>query len=181
MESNIYTIIFLIVELIVALLCLFYIISITWSLWKGAPFVPSRGKDVTEILTSISLKKGDKFLELGCGDGRVVCEAFKKYGVQGRGVDVSILWLIFARFRARLLGIGDSVDFRCEDIRQTDIAWADVIYLYMMPTFLEKYSAEIFSKCRPGTRIVSYVFDIPYLKEKSQSSKQEGKYYIYQV
>lgn len=172
--------IFLLFELFLAIACCAFIMSLTQSLWNGAPFVPSKDKDVDEIFRKVGLKKGMKFLELGCGDGRVVCKAVKNYGVIGRGVDVSWLWLICARVRAHIMGIHKQIVFRKEDIRMTDIAWADVIYLYMMPRFLDKYAEVIFAKCRPGTLVISYTFDIPALKGKEESNSTDN-YYVYSV
>ncbi len=172
--------IFLLFELFLAIACCAFMMSLTLSLWKGAPFVPSKDKDVDEILRKVGLKKGMKFLELGCGDGRVVCKAVKEYGVVGRGVDISPLWLVCARIRARIMGIDNKVEFRVEDILKTDMAWADAIYLYMMPRFLDNNAEKIFTNCRPGTLIISYTFDIPALKGKEESKSTEN-YYVYTV
>jgi hypothetical protein len=85
---------FLVFELIVVSGVLIYLHSITFSLLRGAPYVPTKSGIIDEILKTANLQTGKKFLELGCGDGRVVCQAVKKYGLIGRGVDISRLWLI---------------------------------------------------------------------------------------
>ncbi len=166
----------------VVLAVIVYLHSITISLLRGAPYVPTRSSDIDEILRSIDLKIGMKFLELGCGDGRVVCQAVKQYGVVGRGVDVSRLWLMIARIRAWWFGVDKDIEFMHENITQTDVAWADVIYLYMMPRFLEKHAQSVFAKCRPGTVVVSYVFEIPHMKvQTTQSTKNGTSYSIYKI
>lgn len=181
MQLTILQNVFLVFELILAIGCLLYIMSLTLSLWKGAPFVPSKSNDVDRALKDAELKAGQKFLELGCGDGRVVCKGVKEYGVLGRGVDISPLWLFGARLRARLIGIHTKVEFKVEDILRTDIAWADIVYLYMMPRFLGNHAAHIFAKCKPGTLVISYVFDIPHLKDHLTKTDSQGRYYIYKI
>lgn len=144
---------------------LIYLHSITFSLLRGAPYVPTKSEIIAEILKKAKLQKGMKFLELGCGDGRVVCQAVQKYGLIGRGVDVSKLWLIFAYFRARKLGIDDKVQFVHQNIKKTDLAWADVIYLYMMPRFLEGYQKELKKALESNRVIISHTFELDQLKE----------------
>ena len=175
-------ILFLLGELVVVLGVIVYLHSVTFSLLRGAPFVPTKSADIDEILKEINLRPGMKFLELGCGDGRVVCQAVKQYGVVGRGVDVSRLWLLFARARAQRLGIDKNVEFIHENIIRTDVAWADVIYLYMMPKFLDKHAQSIFAKCRPGTIVISYVFEIACLTgHYKHTTKSETTYFIYKT
>jgi tRNA A58 N-methylase Trm61 len=43
----------------------------------GAPYVPTSQKDIEEILKRAKLKKGQQFLELGSGDGRIIRAAVK--------------------------------------------------------------------------------------------------------
>ncbi len=175
-------ILFLLGELVVVLGVIVYLHSVTFSLLRGAPFVPTKSADIDDILQKANLRPGMKFLELGCGDGRVVCQAVKQFGVVGRGVDVSRLWLGFARIRARRLGIDKDVEFIHENIIQTDVAWADVIYLYMMPRFLEKHAQSIFAKCRPGTVVISYVFEIACLTGHSkQTTTNMTPSFVYKI
>jgi len=142
-----------------------YLHSITFSLLRGAPYVPTKSEIIDEILMKANLHKSTKFLELGCGDGRVVCQAVEKYGVIGQGVDISRLWLIFARLRACKLGISDRVEFFHQNIKNTDLAWADVIYLYMMPRFLEGYQKELKKALESNKVIISHTFELDQLKE----------------
>ena len=173
---------FLIFELILVSGVLIYLHSITISLLRGAPYVPTKTEIIDTILAKANLKPGMKFLELGCGDGRVVCRAVEKYRVIGRGVDISRLWVLLARIRARKLGIEHKVEFLHQNILESDLAWADVIYIYMMPRFLEKNSDSLFSRCRVGSVVVSNKFDIPVLKAKQLPlSSYEDEYFLYSI
>jgi len=154
----------------------------TMSMWHGAPYVRSKSDAIDAMLKELNLAKGTKFLELGCGDGRVICQAVKQYGAKGRGVDISWLWLILANIRAWRMGIRKEVQFVHQNIIDVDVTWADVIYIYMMPRFLAKHGQRIFNKAKPGTIVVSNTFDIPYLKDKyvkvlKPNSKSELLFY----
>ena len=156
---------FLLFELILVSGVLIYLHSITVSLLRGAPYVPTKTEIIDTILAKADLKPEMRFLELGCGDGRVVCRAVHKYGVIGRGVDISRLWLLLARIRARKLGIENRVEFLHQNILDTDIAWADVIYIYMMPRFLEGYQDTLRKALESGTLVISHTFALDQLEK----------------
>ena len=170
----------LLILLVLSFGCMVYAISITWSLLRGAPYVSSSMHEVRAILREVALEKDMRFLELGCGDGRVTCEAVATYGVIGRGVDISPLWVFGARIRARFMGISNRAEFQVADILKTDLASFDVIYLYMMPRFIARHAEILFARCRPGTLIISHVFDIPALQAQAIEAHQP-RYYLYRI
>jgi Cyclopropane fatty acid synthase and related methyltransferases len=57
------------------------------------PFVPSPMHVVHKMLEVAEIKSGDILYDMGSGDGRVVIEAAKKYGIRGVGVDLNPDWL----------------------------------------------------------------------------------------
>ena len=170
---------FLLGELVIAILMCWTIASMTMSLWHGAPFVPTSGALVEKILAQLPLKKGAKFLELGCGDGRIVCTAVKKYGVIGRGVEISWLWILLARMRAYVMGVSPHTHILHQNITHTDLAWADVIYIYMMPRFLDRYGKDILRKAKSGTVVASHTFEIEAITDKKTRSIDMGRYTLH--
>src|SRR5687768_18477449 len=51
-------------------------------------FVPTPQTAVEKMLELAEVKKGDVVYDLGCGDGRIVVTAAKKYGAKGIGIDI---------------------------------------------------------------------------------------------
>src|SRR5216117_3694062 len=51
-------------------------------------YVPSEQVVVEKMLEMAKVKKDDVVFDLGCGDGRIVVTAAKKYGAKGVGVDI---------------------------------------------------------------------------------------------
>src|SRR5688572_31889950 len=52
------------------------------------PYVPTPQTVVDAMLDMAAVKKDDVVYDLGCGDGRIVITAAKKYGARGVGVDI---------------------------------------------------------------------------------------------
>jgi cyclopropane-fatty-acyl-phospholipid synthase len=67
------------------------------------------------ICRKLRLKPGDKFLDIGCGWGGLVCHAARHYGVKAHGVTLSQTQHDFAQEKIRRLGLEDSVTVELRD------------------------------------------------------------------
>jgi methylase of polypeptide subunit release factors len=53
------------------------------------PYLPTTEPAVDAMLKLASVKSSDVVYDLGCGDGRLVIAAAKKYGAHGVGIDIN--------------------------------------------------------------------------------------------
>lgn len=61
------------------------------------------------ICRKLRLQPGDRFLDIGCGWGALVCHAAEHYGVQAHGITLSNEQLALAREKIRSRGLEDRV------------------------------------------------------------------------
>lgn len=61
------------------------------------------------ICRKLRLKPGDRFLDIGCGWGALVCHAARNYGVKAHGITLSAEQLSFAEDKVQALGLEDRV------------------------------------------------------------------------
>ncbi len=61
------------------------------------------------ICRKLRLQPGDRFLDIGCGWGALVCHAAEHYGVQARGITLSNEQLALAREKIRSRGLDERV------------------------------------------------------------------------
>lgn len=61
------------------------------------------------ICRKLRLKEGDRFLDIGCGWGALVCYAAKNYGVKAHGITLSEEQLALARQRIKEMNLEDKV------------------------------------------------------------------------
>lgn len=122
----------------------------------GSPYVPTRLKEVEYILSEAHLKKGKTFIELGCGDGRVVRTAVKDYGIKGIGIDINPLIIWYARLLARLQKT--EIGLIVEDIFSADIRNGDYVYVFLMPDILKKIQPLLRKQLKKNAVVISHGF-----------------------
>jgi cyclopropane fatty-acyl-phospholipid synthase-like methyltransferase len=123
------------------------------------PFVPSPMHVVQRMLEVAEIKKGDVLYDMGSGDGRIVIEAAKQYGVRGVGIDLNAELVAKARDNAAKESVSHLVEFRAQDGLTVDISEATVVTLYMFKWFNNALRPKL-QKLRPGSRVVAHDFDI---------------------
>jgi SAM-dependent methyltransferase len=123
-------------------------------------YVPTPHHVVAEMLQLVEVKPTDVVYDLGCGDGRVVIAAAKRYRARGVGVDIDPKRITESRANARQAGVVDRVKFLQQDLFETDIREATVVTLYLLPQLNRQLRPKLLSDLRPGTRVVSHDFDM---------------------
>lgn len=119
------------------------------------PFVTTPQNVVDAMLELAQMRAGDRLLDLGSGDGRIVITAAKRFGVPGLGVEIDPRLVERARASAAAEGVADRARFEIQDLFKTDLTAATVITLYLLPDVNEMLKPQL-RKLKPGTRIVSH-------------------------
>ena len=147
------------IELLFLISISIYFSSLIYSSIKGAPYVPTKRKVIDEILYTAGLKKGKRFLELGCGDGRVVRQAVTTYHVDGVGIDINPVVLILAKIKSKIHNVHD-IEWRTENVCDTNISDFDFVYVFLMPEMLARLAPKFIKNGKKGAVIISHGFKI---------------------
>jgi len=124
------------------------------------PFVPTPRPVVDKMLELAAPTADDYLIDLGSGDGRIPITAAQRFGTRGLGIDIDPRRIAEARKNAEEAGVSDKVEFRQEDLFQTDISQATILTLYLLPSVNIKLRPRILKELRPGTRVVSHDWDM---------------------
>jgi precorrin-6B methylase 2 len=124
------------------------------------PYIPTPTEVVSAMLTLADVKPADVLYDLGCGDGRMVIEAARTYGVRAVGVDIDAQRIKEANENARRAGVTDKVTFIQADLFDTDVSPATVVTLFLLPSLNLRLQPKLLKELKPGTRVVSHAFDM---------------------
>jgi SAM-dependent methyltransferase len=123
-------------------------------------FVPTDPAVVRAMLGAARVSGKDLVYDLGCGDGRIVITAVKRYGARGVCVDIDPVRIAESRRNADTAGVARRITFREGDLFEMDLSGATVVTLYLLPALNERLRPKLFRELRPGARIVSNAFDM---------------------
>lgn len=149
-----------------------------------APWVPTPQPVIDRMLELASLSDKDVLYDIGCGDGRIVITAARRYGVRGVGIDIDKAMIDESERDAESAGVERQVKFICMDATKADISEATVVSLYLLPESNALMRPLLEAQLRPKSRVVCHNYTIPGWEEKqvqSETVKDENgeDHYVY--
>lgn len=134
----------------------------------GPPYLPTMRGQITLALDLLDLKPGQRLLELGSGDGRVL-QAAARRGLRVTGYEINPILVAISyvrtwRYRSKVRIIWGSY-------------WqpwpsAEGIFTFMLPRYMGRLDAVIRERYpRGGVRLASFAFALP---GKKPRTAQEG-------
>ena len=126
-----------------------------------APYVSTPEDIVEKMLEMAQIDKGDILYDLGCGDGRIVITAAKKYGIRGVGVDIDPIRISESHANALYAGVEHLVEFQQQDVMKVDFSEATILAVYLLPESLRLLRPVFETMLTPGTIVVSHNYAVP--------------------
>jgi SAM-dependent methyltransferase len=149
---------------LIGTLCAALALSVQAQSWAwddgSVPFVVSPDAVVERMLYLAQPKAGERLVDLGSGDGRIVIEAAKRFGARGLGVDNDPRLVTRARENAKRAGVEALASFEVQDLFETDLRGVSVVTMYLLPEVNLKLLPRFVDQLRPGARIVSHDYDL---------------------
>lgn len=149
--------------------------------YTQVPYVPTPQEVVDGMLALAEVKQNDMVYDLGCGDGRIVVTAAKKYGARGVGIDNNPERIKDSEANAKQNGVTNKVNFREQNLFETDLSNATVVTLYLLSEINLKLRPKLFKELKPGTRIVSHSFDMDDWEPDVQKSINGRSIYYWKI
>lgn len=131
-----------------------FIASMAYAGYSAAPWVPTRKGDADRILRLANIRKGEKCIDIGSGDGRLVFLAANDYNAEAYGIDVGIPQYIHAKIKQLFQ----------KNRKHTHIIWGnlftyplhemDVVIIYLLSKSYGRLRKKLEKELKPGTRVI---------------------------
>ena len=145
--------------MIINLVILIFLLSFAYAAWRGAPWVPTKNKDWEEFIKLVDIQPGQKFYDLGCGDGRVLFTAAKT-GAEAYGLELSLFLVLTVYLRRLFFKDRKKIHIWMKDFWKTNLSEADIVYFFLIPSIYPKLKVKLEKELKPGAKIIAYAWGI---------------------
>jgi predicted RNA methylase len=116
---------------------------------------------VRKMLTMAEVGPDDVVYDLGCGDGRMIVTAARRYGARAVGIEIDPLRYLWCQVLITVLGLRSRVRIVYGDFFAHDLSDADVVTYFLMQSTNNKLEGKLVQELGPGTRVVSNAWTFP--------------------
>jgi hypothetical protein len=122
----------------------------------SSPYAATSQPHIRKALELCSLKPGEKFYDLGSGDGRALIIASKEFLGEAVGFELSLYHFLLSKIKIRLSSCPDRIKVKWSDFYREDLGDADVIFCWLTSRAFPKLAAKFNAELKPGTRIAAF-------------------------
>ena len=152
--DNIFVLIFLII-LAIILFIFFY-----WPWLFGAPYEPTSGEKLKKIMKLAKIKKGDKAVDLGSGDGRIVIEMAKR-GAIAEGYEINPFLVLLSRWKIRKAKLKNKAKIHWKSFWHANLSKYDLLVMFQFRTIMKKLEKKLKKEANKQAKIISYYWKFP--------------------
>lgn len=164
---------------ILAIVFIIYVLWKYWALSVGAGYDPAPMDKVNKMLVMAKVTSDDIVFDLGCGDGRILIAASKGFGARGVGIEIDPFRFLFAWLMVLVSGQLRRVKITFGNFFKSDIHDATVVMLFLYGPTNNKLKKKFRRELKPGTRIVSYVWEFD--GWQAHDFLPEDRIYMYKI
>ena len=146
------------------------------SLKRGAIFVPTNRTAVAEMIEPLNIKVGDRAVDLGSGDGRVVI-ALARAGAEAHGYEHNPLLVWWSRYKIRKAGLSGRAFIHQANFWNRDFSGFTVVTVFGINYIMRALEEKLQKEGGRGMRIASYTFGFPTLKPLAR----KNGIYLYKI
>ncbi len=135
------------------------IVMLVW-LYRGPFYVPTKRRYLPRIIGMLDLKSGEKVVDLGSGDGRLVA-AFAEVGVEAHGYEHNPLLVMYSKQAFKKQRLKGKAFVHMRNFWDADLSSFDGVVVYGIPYIMSRLEEKLRKELKPGARVVSNAFPFP--------------------
>ena len=135
--------------------------------------MPTSKERTEKMVKLLDIKEGDKIVDLGAGDGRLVVEAAKA-GAESYGYEISPALVRLAKKNIWDAGLDSKAFVFCGNLWHQNLRDFDGVVVYGMRHMMKKLERKFKKELKPGAKVVSNYFRLP---SWTSVSKEDNIYF----
>jgi len=158
-------------------LCMIVIVLFGFVVFRGAPYVPSKRKEIAQAFTELyELDDDDLLVDIGSGDGIVLREA-SRHGARAVGYELNPLLVLISRFISRK---DDKVHTYLADFWRIKLpAKTTVVYTFGESRDIARMAKKVADEANRLGRPLAFI-SFGFMVPGQEPLKKLGAYYLYQ-
>jgi precorrin-6B methylase 2 len=140
---------------VVVLVALFYLL--VRPVIRGAIFFTTSDRNIGVMLDMVSLRPGDRIVDLGSGDGRVLIACARR-GIRAEGYEINPLLVFLSRRAIRGAGMQGLALVHWKSFWRTDLSRFDAVFVFGISRIMNGLRKKMEQELRPGTKVASNLF-----------------------
>lgn len=165
---------FLVLSYLATFVLFFVLRMIVPYFFWGAVYVPTKEEKMKIILEFAEIKPGNRAVDLGSGDGRLVI-ALAQNGALVYGYEINPLLVKSSQKNISMLGLEDKAFIYGKNFWNQDLSGYDIVIIYGMTHVMEKLEKKLSKELKKNTKIISHGFVFPNWKP----AKAKNNIYLY--
>ena len=149
-------------------------VAIVYFAMRGAPYANTYPERIAEMLAVAGVKKGERAVDIGSGDGRIVIELARR-GADAHGYEINPVLVLWSRYRIRRAGLADRAQIHLQDMWRHDYRDVDLVVSCQISYMMGRLEKKLRRELKPGARVVSNYFTFPTWKP----AEKKGDVYLY--
>ena len=165
-------------KLILAICCFILSLSIlTFApILIGAPFEPTKNKELKSITEIKKIPKNKKIVDLGSGNGKIII-AFAEKGYESHGYEINPWLVLLTKYRIWRKGLRGKAFVHFGNFWTKNLSNFDVVILFQIYYIMPRLEKKIKREMKKGSIVISNKWEFPTLK----SDKKIGNVRIYNI
>lgn len=139
---------------------LYYLLVLARFIHKGPPYVGMKEEKVKKIIKMLEIKAGDKAVDLGSGDGRLVI-ALTKAGAEAHGFEINPFLVWISRRRIRNLGLEKRAFIHKKSFWHEDLSSFNKVTLFGLNFIMKGLEKKLQSELKQGSFVAVNAFKFP--------------------
>ena len=160
----------LIVQLFELLVVSSILIGLISIVVKGAPYAVTSQKRVNTLVGLLRVKKNERAIDLGSGDGRIVI-ALARAGAIADGYEINPLLVLLSRRKIKQAGLQSQAKIYWKSFWHADFSLYTVVTKIGSPHIMRAVGNKLENELQTGARVGSVTFIFPGWEKKNEKER----------